>query len=225
MRLKAIARAERPDIVMGWMNNWNYAASIPTTPWRGGMALPRELSLVAEGMPVADTGERRLSLVQRPVREFEAVVAGAGGRLRPFDLEGRRPLTAAVHYRLDVEFEVGDASHVGLDLLVGDGEVTTLDYDVAAGELSLDRTRSGDVDFDPLFASIETAPLSLDNGRLSIVVVVDRTSVEVFAQGGRVCLTDQVFAAAQSTMAVLTARGGIARVTSCELVPIQAFAR
>src|SRR5260370_1457964 len=34
-------------IVIGWMSNWNYAASVPTFPWRGSMSLPRELSLAA----------------------------------------------------------------------------------------------------------------------------------------------------------------------------------
>ena len=31
-------------VSIGWVNNWNYANDIPTTPWRGAMSIPRNLS-------------------------------------------------------------------------------------------------------------------------------------------------------------------------------------
>ncbi|GAA3314463.1 hypothetical protein GCM10020331_007020 [Ectobacillus funiculus] len=35
-------------IMIGWMNNWQYAGSIPTSPWRSAMTVPRELKLQEE---------------------------------------------------------------------------------------------------------------------------------------------------------------------------------
>ncbi|MGY4541595.1 sucrose-6-phosphate hydrolase SacC (GH32 family) [Arthrobacter sp. UYNi723] len=32
-------------VLFGWMGNWDYAQKMPTTPWRGAMAIPRELTL------------------------------------------------------------------------------------------------------------------------------------------------------------------------------------
>ncbi len=32
-------------IMIGWMNNWQYAGSVPCSPWRSAMTLPRELKL------------------------------------------------------------------------------------------------------------------------------------------------------------------------------------
>lgn len=32
------------SIVIAWMNNWNYAQTVPTRPWRGHMTVPRELA-------------------------------------------------------------------------------------------------------------------------------------------------------------------------------------
>jgi fructan beta-fructosidase len=32
-------------VIIGWANNWAYAGDIPTSPWKGMMALPRELTL------------------------------------------------------------------------------------------------------------------------------------------------------------------------------------
>jgi fructan beta-fructosidase len=36
--------APRPA-ALGWMNNWEYAGKVPTSPWRGQMTVPRTLSL------------------------------------------------------------------------------------------------------------------------------------------------------------------------------------
>ena len=57
----------------------------------------------------------------------------------------------------------------------------------------LDRRKSGDTAFNAKFASVESAPVDLDEGVLKLVIVVDHSSVEVFAQDGKVLLTDLVF--------------------------------
>ena len=44
----AVTCNDVPDgrrIAIGWMNNWNYAGQIPTSPWRSAMSVPRELAL------------------------------------------------------------------------------------------------------------------------------------------------------------------------------------
>ena len=33
-------------LLIGWMNNWQYADRVPCSPWRSAMTLPRELKLV-----------------------------------------------------------------------------------------------------------------------------------------------------------------------------------
>ena len=35
-------------VLLGWMNNWDYASKLPTSPWRGQMSLARKLSLVRD---------------------------------------------------------------------------------------------------------------------------------------------------------------------------------
>ena len=44
----AVSFANMPEdkrVMLGWMNNWDYANNIPTNPWRSAMALPREVKL------------------------------------------------------------------------------------------------------------------------------------------------------------------------------------
>ena len=192
-------------VAIGWMSNWDYAAHVPTAPWRGSMAVPRELSLRrVDGV---------LRLHQQPVAELAALEATAEPvAAQPFDLTGERDLPGGARYRLDLVLEPVDAEQVGLDLLVGPGQTTLLRYAPATGVLGLDRRGSGEVGFSDVFPSHDTVTVPLREGRLRLQVLVDRTSVEVFAQDGAICLTQLVFAPDASTGARLVSLGGRTRV-------------
>jgi fructan beta-fructosidase len=67
----------RAPVLVGWASNWAYASELPAQPWRGMMAIPRELELVRI--------DERLRLAQRPVRQLseapidlQATVNGEG---------------------------------------------------------------------------------------------------------------------------------------------------
>ena len=87
-------------------------------------------------------------------------------------------------------------------------------YDAAAGELYVDRTRSGDVGFSRDFPGVQRAPLAARDGKVHLRILVDWSSVEVFADGGQTVITDQVFPSAASDGVQLFADGGRARIHS-----------
>ena len=198
-------------VLIGWMNNWQYAGLIPTSPWRSAMTVPRELALRRSG--------DRLELVQAPVRELRRLRRGPASQLR------RRVLAPGSHavgvgargteLEIEAEFDRRSARAFGLKVRVGEGEETVIGYDVAAAELFVDRTRSGDVAFSPRFPSVQRAPLRPDRrGRLRLTVLVDRSSVEVFAGDGRIAITDQIFPRATSDGVQVFAEGGSVKVES-----------
>jgi levanase len=96
----------------------------------------------------------------------------------------------------------------GLRVLAGDGEGTVIGYDEAAREVFVDRTRSGTTGFSALFPSRERAPLPPRDGKVRMRVVVDRSSVEVFAGQGEVAITDLVFPQASNDRVELFREGG-----------------
>jgi len=208
---------DRRRIIIGWMSNWTYAADVPTSPWRGTMSSPRELAL--------RTVAGKQTLVQQPPVELR-VLDHMPGRTRsaPFTVDGTREFVGGRQYRVDVTFEPVNAPHFGLDLLVGDGWVTRLRYDLSRELLTLDRSTSGQTAFHPSFASVDSAPITLTGGRLRLQVFVDRTSVEVFAQGGAGCLTDQVFPGPAATRFRVGSFGGATRIRSLECVPLHTAA-
>ena len=77
----------------------------------------------------------------------------------------------------------------------------------------------GRTDFHESFPSIDTAPIRAADGSYHLTIYVDRCSVEVFAQGGQVTMTELIFPAETSTGLSLYASGGTATVN--ELVVTQ----
>jgi fructan beta-fructosidase len=197
---------------LGWMNNWTYAEDIPTAPWRSAQTVARSLSL----RPV----DGSLRLVQRPVKELEQL------RTAPRHLEDRTLNDETVSLADDglsgrtmeiiAEFDPGDADTVGLHVRDGEGERTVAGYDAASDSVFVDRTRSGAVDFQEDFAARNAAPLSPSDGRVTLRVLVDRSSVEVFANDGARVLTHQIFPDSTSDGVAAFAAGGSARLVSLD---------
>ncbi|WNZ10782.1 GH32 C-terminal domain-containing protein [Streptomyces sp. 11x1] len=195
--------------MIGWMDNWDYAGSVPTTPWRGAQSVPREMAL--------RTIDGRVRLTSKPVGSLESLrdrrlVAASGVTVK----NTSRPLLGrtADGQALDIEatFSLKDADRFGLKVRTGTGgEETVIGYDTTTQELYVDRSRSGAVDFHDLFSTgVRTAPLKPKNGKVKLRVLVDRSSVEVFGGSGEAVITDQIFPDPSSTGVEFFAEGGAA---------------
>ena len=206
-------------IMVAWMNNWDYANQIPTGEWRSAMALPRELSL--------ETIDGRPQLVQKVVDQISNLETAASYTSGPTDIPaGVTPLPTEANgttLKIDATFSPGTASSFGLSVRrSADGsEDTPVVYDTSTGRLSVDRTGSGDIGFHPGFASVESAPVTLEDGKLHLELYVDRASVEVLAQDGKRSITDQIFPDETSTGISLISRGGTAQLESLTVTPLR----
>ncbi len=204
-------------VLVAWMNNWQYGERIPTQPWRSAMSFPRELALASA--PVEDGGA---VLVQRPVAELAALRGRPLARLDGKDVAaGSTPTLVrdtGLCYEVEAELSAaGGAQRFGLEVRVGNGHRTRVGYDMDSGELYVDRTASGVIAFHDDFPGVHRAPLSLpEGGGLQLRILVDASSVEVFAQDGRVCLTDQIFPGSDDTALQAFADGGAARIEHLE---------
>ena len=61
--------------------------------------------------------------------------------------------------------------------------------DATVGTLRVDRTQSGPANFRPSFARDFHAPLRVVDGKVSLRMLLDTSSLEVFANGGETVLT------------------------------------
>lgn len=171
--------AGEPPVMIGWMNNWQYAAKLPTSPWRGQMTFPRSLSLrkTAAG----------IRLFQEPVQNIARLQG------RTYKPEAARAVLATHTFRFRSEIHMGAAQEAGWRVLAGHSNYTIVGYDRRSAKLIVDRTHSGLTGFSRDFPARVEAPLKLNGDVLRLDVVVDRCSIEVFADGGRVTSTNLVF--------------------------------
>jgi fructan beta-fructosidase len=188
---------------IAWMNNWDYGGSIPTSPWRSAMSIPRDVSL--------ETLNGRVQLAQTPIPELRRLRQGDGSNQNLWIPAGTSVLgTRGKALEILAEFQAGAASQFGLKVRTGPGEETLVGYDAPAGEVFVDRTKSGQVSFSNLFPSRETAPLAAKHGRVALHLFVDWSSVEVFADEGQTVITDQIFPSPGSDGLAVFANGGTA---------------
>ncbi|HEV3165016.1 MAG TPA: glycoside hydrolase family 32 protein [Isosphaeraceae bacterium] len=199
---------------IAWMNNWQYANEIPTSPWRGAMTIVRAMSLrkTTDGLRLVQSPVEGLKAIRRQHHKIEGRSIPAGET--QLNAEGVEGLALEVI----LEFEHGDAEDFGLKVRCGDGEETVIGVDRRAQTVYVDRSHSGNVNFSPHFAGRHSAHLSIGDGSqlVRLHVIVDATSVEVFADAGRLVLTDQIFPRPGSQAVRLFATGGAARLRSLE---------
>ncbi|WP_223702538.1 glycoside hydrolase family 32 protein [Sutcliffiella deserti] len=173
-------------IYIGWMSNWRYANQVPTEEWRSAMTLPRELSLNS-----TDVGIR---IIQRPVAEVNSIRGGTK-EYKGVIVEENNSLSYNIGTLAEVvvEFEKQKASSFGLSIHNTSEEKTTISYDSKREMLLVDRTNGGDNSFSDSFATVQEAPLKLNNGKVILQIFVDTSSIEVFANDGEVAVTSLVF--------------------------------
>ena len=227
---------------IAWMSNWQYAGKLPSLPGRGEMTLARRLYFrQPPAYPAPTPAQEPLLLVQHPdlpVPAHKPYGAWWGGpRFLTIPQANARIAAqkqAGSAYLLRFTLDPGDASEAGVRLRrstanPGDpaAEETVVGIDKVTGHIFVDRTRSGTTDWSPDFPVRVSAPLKhLQADSISIEIVVDNNSIEVFAEDGETVLTNLIYPASASQglafYATATPPGTApARVRDVELVPLE----
>ncbi|WP_299230606.1 DUF4980 domain-containing protein [uncultured Bacteroides sp.] len=199
-------------IAVPWMSNWQYANVTPIRQYRGANALPRELSLYTKN------GE--IYMAANVVKETEALRKSTRN-IESLSVEGETvidSITDGLNSGVELEMDIvpGKAQTVGFDIMNAKGEKTKIYLDLKSGRAIMDRTESGLIAFGEKaephfkenhdrrktesinyindFALGTWAPLSLCEGKsYHLNVFVDKCSVELFVDGGRIAMTNLVF--------------------------------
>lgn len=183
-------------LAWGWSWEARDEAAAHEQGWAGVLTAPRVLTLAEDG---------RLGLAPAP--ELEALRGGHEtlqnvpiGEVTARTRGDRLDLAAAVMPR--------DAASIRLDVCTSPlgEERTTIAWDRTPGRLTVDRSRSS---LDPrAHGGRHGGPLDLAGGDLELRVLVDRSIVEVFANG-RLALTERIYPTREdSTGVAVSATGG-----------------
>lgn len=175
-------------IFIGWMSNWLYANLVPTHRWRNAMTLPRELQVKHVGREMYVTSEpvAELSKIQsNPVTLQNVTVP----KLADLSKLIKKDIVAPFRLNLSLaevkDFSLILSNHLGEKLVVG--------FDKNLNQYFIDRTNSGKVNFQKEFAAKQTAPGFSDNNNINMSIIVDESSIELFADDGLTVMTAVFF--------------------------------
>lgn len=170
---------------LGWMSNWEYAQDVPTSPWRSGMTVARSLTLRSVG------GTYRL--VQRPVKELEAL-RGAGRVAENVSLDEALALLNNVGSELlDVELTLPSGAPLEISVQKPMSGSAPVVIDTGAGSLTFDRSGFGITGFHRSFGGAHVAPLRAIDGKVTLRLLLDAASIEIFANDGESVISDLLF--------------------------------
>jgi fructan beta-fructosidase len=205
-------------IWMGWTSNWLYAKDEPTVLWRGAQSIPRTLTLRRSAAGII--------LVQTPIRELQSLY-GQPFQLRNLRLEeaNRRIREAGWKgdaYEIEAELESRHAVEIGLHLRKGDQVETVVGVIPSTNTLFVDRTHSGEVSFSKDFPGRYSTTLQ-NTKRVKLHIFVDRSSLEVFANGGEKVMTNRVYPPPGSNSVELYSRGSGGKVVSLVIRPLESI--
>lgn len=190
-------------IIVGWMVPLRTA----TYPWRGQMSIPRDLSL--------KTTPDGVRLFQQPSTIItDALLKAAGSKVlskkdiilihSTMELDESAEIFKENAYWIAADFEVGTATDFGFSLASGKA---IINYNVANNELTI--TADTTQQQHKLTATVKPV-----NGKIKLQIMLDKSSLEVFANDGEKVFTTYVFPLVTDTKVFAFAKGGNAKITS-----------
>ncbi|MDE6573924.1 MAG: DUF4980 domain-containing protein [Muribaculaceae bacterium] len=217
-----VSFSDAPDnrrTVIGWMSNWQYAAEVPTMQYRSANTLPRDVSLFKgeDGLTYMSSAPSPELSALHDKRTVNVKNVSTGNKGREYML----PATNDGVCEILIDIDSKKADSVEIKLSNNANEYVSMIYNASAGTLSFDRRESGIVDFSQDFPAVTTAPTFEKSGKVSLRIFVDKSSIEVFGNGGKFVMTNLVFPTAPYSQLSVKAVGGNARIDNLEIFSIK----
>lgn len=226
-----IPEAGEQVIAEAWMNNWQYFNVLPADQSNNVNALPRELRLYTQdgdiylsATPAEET--KRLRKESKQIPSFTVD--------KDYHIESILPNNEGA-YELSLNVIAGKAEIMGFSMFNDKGEKVDIYFNLPEKKLVMDRTKSGKVDFGKNaitykngmydhrktfsinyindFALATWAPISKED-TYQLDVFVDKCSVEVFLNGGKIAMTNLVFPSIPYNRMCFYSKGGTFKVDS-----------
>lgn len=177
----------RRKIFLGWMSNWLYANVVPTDRWRNAMTIPRELKLKHVGKDVLVVSEpvKELNIIQQhPITEGDVVVQ------TNLDIHQK---VGAVNFPCRLNLSMDSVKDFSVVLSNNNGEQLIIGYETTHNQFYIDRTKSGKTNFQKNFAAKHVAPRFIKKNGMNLSLIIDVSSVELFADNGLTVMTEIFF--------------------------------
>lgn len=204
-------------LFIGWMSNWSYATVVPTEKWRSATTLPRELNLLKNGneyllvsVPVNELIELRGEKVELPSQIISGIVSVDTKNIQVT----RSEMAFKFQHKSNSQFGVPE--EFGIKLSNEKGETFKIGYSPVNKTFFTDRTQAGQSSFSDKFSGKSVANYELQNS-MEVRIFVDKASVEVFVDNGKLVMTDIVFPTEPYNKLELFSTNGVFKLDESEI--------
>jgi len=174
-------------IFLGWMSNWLYANVVPTVAWRSATTIPRELKLTHAGNDVLVTSEpvtELKSIESNHINVANTIVS------KSFDVSAK---TGKISFPCRLDLNLDKIHDFSVVLSNDKKEEITIGFNNGLKQFFIDRTHAGKTDFQKDFAARHVAPRFTDSTSMNMSLIIDVSSVELFADNGKTVMTEIFF--------------------------------
>ncbi len=193
-----------------WMPGWNGFGPTPGEGWCGGMALPRVVSLDAQNrvmlLPIPE-----LEALRGELWEQQALVVGQ----QPVQLPAANPAC----FEMQLELPLGHTTTKFLHLYLRGNKMhrTRVTLDFEHKQLFLSRSQADEGHSH----GVRSCPLLLEGKTLQLRVFSDISSLELFTDGGRTCMSCTYYPTHTPQEIWLEAEGGSVAIASVQIWELQ----
>lgn len=226
-----VPKAGERVIAEAWMNNKQYCHTLPSNQSDSISALPRELQLYAQegDFYLSTTPVRDAISFQKENKQLPSFTVD-----KDYHIESILPDNEGA-YELSMNIITGKAEIMGFSLFNDKGEKVDIYFNLPEKRLVMDRTKCGKVDLGQNnaphkvdgydhrktasinyindFALATWAPIGKED-TYELNVFIDKCSVEIFLNGGKLAMTNLVFPSVPYNRMCFYSKGGTFKVDS-----------
>lgn len=170
---------------IGWMSNTHYAGATPTSTWRGGMTLTRKLGLVDIKGHYYVSSLPLTRVLKANATGGQKIKKNTAGKYELASPKLGDPFIMHLQGTHQQRFSITLSNKQGDKLVIG--------YNKDKNAYFIDRTHAGKTDFAEGFGATAWAPRLASAKNMDLQLVFDKSSVELFADGGKTSMTALFF--------------------------------
>ncbi|WP_158209726.1 glycoside hydrolase family 32 protein [Myroides phaeus] len=204
---------------IGWMSNWDYANEIPTKNFTNAMTLPRTIELAKNG--------NSYCLRTQPIKELKNL------RAEKYLIESKLLQKSILvpyffddnlgAYEILLDFVIIDqsTSNVNLTLSNSVDENLLFSFDIKNEKLTIDRSKSGQVNFSENFAKDKIVAPFPSQIKHQLKLFIDKASSELFINKGKIAVTNLIFPTEPYSSINLEVENGSIDITKFTIYKLQ----
>jgi levanase/fructan beta-fructosidase len=178
-------------LYQGWMSNWQYAGLVPTKTWRSAMTLPRELELHYSDQGVYRLRSKTISQLEKNITKTLEI---EDQLLNEKTILAKDAMIDLSSTKIQMKLFDMEKTMYSFVLSNPQGDSLKFGYNHELKKFFIDRSKSGIVNFSKNFAPNLSYANRLDTtDDLNVVIILDKTSIELFYDNGDIVMTEIFF--------------------------------